>query len=483
MLYGQSKNENLFHYYLLKQISVKIVLFVKEGGLMKKKCITRNVLTFMLTGVLLAGCGGASVGNKTLSALSVMPLTAKELQEPAYGEPDDRIRSVAGGANDFAFQLSGLLAENAGNENFVCSPYSVWIPLTALVNATDAQSKDSLLSALNASGISEEDINNAASRMLYDLTKQQDKKFAEEYDEEYHDPLKIANAIFVGNDVTLKEGFAQDFMDFYRGSAMNVDFRSSKAVDAVNQWASENTDGLITHIIQEFDPDTVAAIANAIYFSDRWDWEFNLENTVEDIFYSPNGETKAFYMLREGDSQTYYEDDKVQAMPLRFKTGGGLYIILPKDGDAKGLLSSMNSEYFEEIQKDSINATGKLLLPRFSIESDAMELKDTLTALGVPLFDENAAPLTGGLIEESIPVWLSSAVHKAVIEVDEKGTTAAAVTVMMATGTSMPEPTEPFEMNCNKPFVFVLYGNTYDGGNQILFTGMVNQPQEDNSAF
>jgi len=81
------------------------------------------------------------------------------------------------------------------------------------------------------------------------------------------------------------------------------------------------------------------------------------------------------------------------------------------------------------------------------------------------------------LIEENIPVWLSSAVHKAVIEVDEKGTTAAAVTVMaVEAGAAMPEPTESFEMNCNKPFVFVLYGNTYDGGNQILFTGIVNQP-------
>ena len=67
--------------------------------------------------------------------------------------------------------------------------------------------------------------------------------------------------------------------------------------------------------------------------------------------------------------------------------------------------------------------------------------------------------------------------HKAVIEVDEKGTTAAAVTVMAMTGAAMPLPTEPFEMNCNKPFIFVLYAHTYDGGNQVLFTGIVNQPK------
>jgi serine protease inhibitor len=43
-------------------------------------------------------------------------------------------------------------------------------------------------------------------------------------------------------------------------------------------------------------------------------------------------------------------------------------------------------------------------------------------------------------------------------------------------GTSMPPEGIPFEMICNKPFVFILYENTYDGGVQILFTGVVNQP-------
>ena len=53
---------------------------------------------------------------------------------------------------------------------------------------------------------------------------------------------------------------------------------------------------------------------------------------------------------------------------------------------------------------------------------------------------------------------------------------AGAVTVMPASGAGMPQPTEPFEMICDKPFVFILYESTYDGGNQVLFSGIVNQP-------
>jgi serpin B len=247
-------------------------------------------------------------------------------------------------------------------------------------------------------------------------------------------------------------------------------------VDAINKWASDNTEGLINKVVTEFDPDTIAAIANAIYFSDRWSWEFDLKKTAEDVFHAPAGNTKAFYMLREGNELRYYEDDQVQAMPLGFISGGGMYIILPKNGDAAGLLSSMTNEYFEQIQYNSPPSTGKLLLPRFSIEGDTMDLKDALIALGVPLFDTSGGGTITGLIKEDMDLYVSSAVQKALIRVDEKGTTAAAVTVLGMTATSAgpSEPTKPFEMICDKPFVFVLYDHTNDGGDQVLFTGMVN---------
>ena len=434
------------------------------------------VLLCLLLGILpMAGCAPvAAVGGagEERAAASVAAVNAGNTHDaPDYNVPDSAAATAAAGANDFAFRLSAALVKDAGNSNFVISPYSVWIPLAALVNATDGRNKPALLKALNASGISEREINNAAWRMLYDLTRQRDKG-----SEWHRNPLQIANAVFVDNSETPNKNFAQIFADYYHGAVMNVDFMSPSAVTAVNKWANDNTDGLITEIVEEFDRDTVAAIANAIYFSDSWEVEFKAGQTKEGVFHAPGGDAKAFYMLREGDGLDYYEDDKVQAMPLRFGTGGGMYIILPKNGDAARLLSSMTSEYFDKIQKEQAPSTGKLLLPRFSLESDVIQLKDALMALGVPLFDAAAAPLTGGLIEGDAPVYLSSAVHKAVIEVDEKGATAAAVTVMVAERAMLPLPTKPFQMICDKPFVFILYDNTNDGGRQVLFTGVVNRP-------
>jgi serpin B len=409
----------------------------------------------------------SGIDDTSYKAIKVAPVSPKELQGLEYGSSNP----VSGGANDFAFRLSAALAEQAGTENLVCSPLSVWIPLAALVKATDVQYKAGLLTALGVPGLGETDIHNGVSGMLYDLTRQGQREYYEEFYGKgtYPDPLQIANAIFIDYDVTIKQDFAQAFMDYFRGASIQVDFASPAAVKEVNSWVEKHTNGMIPEIIQEFDPGTAATIANAIYFFDRWNGEFDPDETNEDVFHAPEGETRASYMLREGDELIYYEDETLQALPLSFQTGGDLYILLPKDGDAAGLLASLTDDYFSAIQAGLVLAKGKLLLPRFSIEGDVMSFKGILKTLGVPLF--NADSLTG-LIEE-MPLQVSDALHKAVIKVDEKGTTAAAVTLLLVdVGSAGPqEPKKVFEMNCNKPFVFVLYDQR-----QVVFTGMVNKP-------
>jgi serpin B len=440
---------------------------IREADLKNKNGMT--VIRSVFFCLLLAAC--VSNAGETVDSHNIVKVGPKELLAPEYGRVDPAARAVARGANDFAFRLSAELVKNTGGANFVCSPYSVWMPLAALINATDDQYKAALLTALGAGGIAEADINRTASRMLYNLTKMQNKD-----SEGYSNPLKIANAIFVENKVTLRRDFVQTFMDYYRGSSLNVDFSSRDAVDAVNRWASENTEGLINEVVQKFDQDTVAALVNAIYFSDKWSIEFDREKTREGVFHAPAGNSTASFMIREG-GQSYYEDESVQAVRPGYKEGGGMYIILPKAGGAAEFLASMTTGYFDRIRANLADANVKLLLPRFTIESDIMDLKKALVTLGVPLFDEVAAPLTGGLIEEDIPLCVTDAVQKALVKVDEEGATAAAVTVIVVGVRSVRPGPRLIEMICDRPFVFILCEDTYDsGGDQILFTGVVNRP-------
>lgn len=446
------------------KIKDKFFCLQEEDVIMKK-----GVAILLCAGMLLcmgAGCAqppAAPAAESSTEALYAPSLKEeKPLIQPAYGENAD----TELGANAFSFRLASALLEQ--DENMIVSPLSVWMALSALSNATDKSALPALLGSLGLPETDVRSLNEFASRMLYELTNAEGADKHNPYD-----PLSIANAVFVSDQYELNKEFAQTFLDYYRGAAMEVDFTSPGAVDAVNDWASEHTNGLIEEIIQRFEPGTLAAIANAIYFSDRWDWEFNADDTEERAFHGARSEAAAPFMLREGDGLPYYEDGDMQVMPLRFKLGGALYILLPKDGDAGALLSGMTAERFANMQESVANHTGKLLLPRFALNSD-YDLLHALRQLGVPLLDA-AAPALSGVIKGE-DVFISQAVHKALIKVDEKGTTAAAVTVMaMAAGAMMPEPTAPFEMICDRPFAFLLTKPVYGAGEQVLFCGVVNQ--------
>lgn len=64
-------------------------------------------------------------------------------------------------------------------------------------------------------------------------------------------------------------------------------------------------------------------------------------------------------------------------------------------------------------------------------------------------------------------IWLQ-VLHKAVIEVDERGTTAAAATESGIIGYSLPS-----SFIVNRPFLFFIY---HEATNSLLFMGRVTDP-------
>jgi serpin B len=220
--------------------------------------------------------GGSQSDTKLGSTGGVTILSGGDIKDAIFVKPEggsETAAAAANGANDFAFRLSAALINGNDGEkaddSFVCSPYSVWLPLAALLNAASEEAKPALLSALGAANLTAEDINTAANRMLYYLSGADNNEMVDKYSDDYPSltkvqPLQIANAVFVDKDQKLNQNFADIFARDYLGTGMSVDFSDPSSADAVNNWASEQTNGLITDIIQEFDPATVAAIANAI---------------------------------------------------------------------------------------------------------------------------------------------------------------------------------------------------------------------------
>lgn len=415
-----------------------------------------------------------SAMGRLLSAIHLRPRRPRPAKRRADGggtlidpkaKADASAAAVAAAVNDFSFRFAGRLHADAPDSNLVTSPVSAWLPLAALANAASACVVDDLLEALGVAGATREQVDTAAARMLHGLTADATA-------------LSIADAAFVDHRRTLAMPFVRTFRDRYFGEAFEVDFSAPDAAGAVNAWAAESTDGRITDLVERIDADVVAAIANAVFFTDPWKSQFDTHLTEAGTFHAPSGDVEVPLMTRHVSDVPYHETEHLQMVSLPFENGAELHVILHRSGGTLDLLAHFDGERFRQLLADRTPRRGRVVLPRFTLTPDTADLKAPLTDLGVPLFVDKDDVLPG-LLDDDEPTWLSEATQRAMLEIDENGATAAAVTVMMvARGGPPPEPPEdtPFEMVCDRPFVAILTHPTVDCAHQILFVAVVNEP-------
>lgn len=409
---------------------------------MQKKVIAWVLILSMgLLGVL--GCGKEG-----------KPLINPETQE------SESAKKTAAELNEFSLEMGSRLYQEYEGENFVCSPISLWLPLAALLNASDETAQEELLKSLGLEGMTVEEVNEAASRMLYSLIG-----------EEGGSALQIANIIYVDEKYNVNPDFEEVFLDYYRGRCMALNFSDPKAVDVINEFISEKTGGEIKKMLTGLDANMAACIINTVYFKDEWTKKFEQDDTKEEVFYTENGETQAEYMRHFSERLNYFESDRLQAVWLEFKKGEKLLILLPKNETAGELYSTIDRKEIQEIAEESNVEEVTLWLPKFSIETGIMDLTGLLQDMNVPLIDAQRSDITG-LVDGDL--YISKAEQKVVFKIDEEEVTAAAATGMEMNYMGL--PSEPAVIKCNKPFLFFLISETYDGGEQILFSGVVNKP-------
>ena len=349
-------------------------------------------------------------------------------------------------ANAFAFDLANLLAEQNKDENLVFSPYSVWLPLAALANTGNF-----------FVGSNVADINTAAHRALYGLTQS--------------NTLYIANAIFVDERFELQRSFIEAFANYFGAIAYNADFLNnpSETVRKINQWAYDNTNGRIPTILNEISPDTISVILNAIYFNDDWSVPFDPTQNTERTFYGTQGDQNVVFMNTHRN-MPFFENEHIQVVRLYYENGAGIYIILPLQQSATQFLSNFTQHQFNEISSNLSSKQGTLMLPRFNVESE-LPLMGILKTMGLDRYVPNL------VYDSPNPTEIGDVLQKALIEVDEEGTVAVAVTAFPIRAVWHIE-IETFEMIVDRPFVFVLYGEHADNDRQILFMGMVNEVEQ-----
>jgi serpin B len=141
-------------------------------------------------------------------------------------------------------------------------------------------------------------------------------------------------------------------------------------------------------------------------------------------------------------------------------------VIVPDDLAA--FEQALTADQLASITGGLAEAQVALTFPKFSIETKA-ELAEILAALGMPSAFDERADFSGITTAEQLVI--SNVIHQANIDVDEKGTEAAAATAVVMRATAA--PAEPVTLSVDRPFLFALR-DVPTGA--ILFLGRVADP-------
>ncbi|NXT84133.1 ILEUA inhibitor, partial [Zapornia atra] len=294
--------------------------------------------------------------------------------------------------------------------------------------------------------------------------------------------LSIANRLF--GEVTFQ--FLQQYLDstrvLYHAELEAVDFinATEESRGKMNSWVEKQTGGKVKDLFPpgSIDHTTVLALVNAIHFKGQWAIKFEEKNTREMPFMLNKREhRKILMMCRKGKYKlAWRQEEKVTVLELPYAGEElSMFILLPETvcDESTGLEqleSAVTSEKLAEWTNMENVSPQKIVvyLPRFRME-ETCELIPVLQALGMrDAFIPEQADFSG--LSREPGLFLSKAIHKSYVEVNEEGTEAAA-----ATGVT-PRPLcfhIPYEFRADHPFLFLIKHNP---SKNILFFGRCCSP-------
>ena len=382
-------------------------------------------------------------------------------QTPSGPSSDLQDRQKLVSANTgFAFDLMGQVTQAQPDANVFISPFSVSSALQIVGNGAAGQTETEMQQVLHTTGLPSAIANPAFKELNQQLALRKDVT------------LNLANGIWFKQGFHLKPAFVADNKKFFQAELAGVDFDDPKSAKTINKWADKQTQGKIKDIVQyPFDSLTRVILANAIYFKGKWVGPFDKNQTEPRDFHLSSGKVKPTSMMEQNGGFRYQETPDFQAVQLPYEGGLQMQVFLPaKNSSPQKLLESFKAQgnWQGNIQRAFTIQKGTLMLPKFKMEY-AVRLNDSLIALGMKRAFGGDADFSAMADEQ---LFISEVKQKSYVDVDEKGTEAAAVTTVGMLVLSA-QPPNRFEMIVDHPFLFVI-SDTASGS--ILFIGIVNDP-------
>lgn len=398
----------------------------------------RRFVPALLTLSLLGGCAGGLVQTSG----EVKPLPAPQGSLPPVEVLECTSEGALDGYQSFALEL--LRENRTQGENTLVSPLSVTLALGMTANGA---AEGTLAEFETLFGLSRDDLNSLCARFMADYAALGGSTEA-----------TLVNSLWADPDITLANGFVLRCQDTYGAQLFQRDLQDPSTVEAVNQWVSDATRGLIPEVVEQFSDDAVLTLINAIYLKNQFlrpfkaptsDWE--LDFTAQDGSVThPKG------MGNGTRNEEYISGQNGQGVLLPYDDGRlGLLLMLPDEGiSLTDYLAGWGNSTIPNLLAARESTLVSLVCPKFKTDWSA-SLGDSLRAMGLEgAFDPDQADFSA-MGAASGPIYIGDVIHKTAFELNEKGTEAAAVTaVIMECGSAMVETPQPIILRLDRPFVY-----------------------------
>ena len=348
---------------------------------------------------------------------------------------------VRNASNDFGMKVfAGLLSKAKGRE-VSFSPLSLSLALAMTAEGAENDTWKQFADVIGWGTAGKEEVGAYYRKMIDGLVKT--------------DPLvsfTSCNSVWAAKTLTMYDTYTSLLKQYFSAENYSVDFSSYATLDQINKWCSDKTEGKIPKMLDDLDPATRLMLINALLFKAPWGLTWDIKTGRD--FNGAAGKTKKDYLhtihlLGYGE----FEDFEYVSIPY----GNGSYeidVVLPKAGKTvQAILPKVNYEAFQYAYPGT---EVDLYLPKWSTEYfSERDIPDVLTALGLTLpFDFNNADFSGISKE---PLYIGSILQKVRIDVTEKGTEFAAVTVVgMLTSGIGPVTPKKVTLDLNRPFAYVI---------------------------
>lgn len=402
--------------------------------------------------------------------------TAKPEEEAPPPPPatllEDYVHDMVQGSNTFAYALYGQLKNRPGN--LIFSPYCISTALAMPYAGAKSGTQNQMQLTLHYL---------SQGNNLYTAIEAFNRQLAKPWMQGPNEVrLMMANSLWVQRNLHLETDFLNVIKTYFGASLRQVDFAHNPDAARlnINDWVREGTHGRISNLIERSDisRDTRILLAGTIFMRAVWQYPFDTALTAPGPFFIDPKTTISVPMMTETKNLGVYQHEQFTMLELPYSVnpvGGSpqlnMLILLPTNHSGLSSVESLIGSgdllnWMKAMQVEQVIVT----LPRFKFTS-SFDMKETLSKMGMGLAFSNLADFTG--IFAGGGLALDKVLHKAYIDVDEKGTEAIAATAVSINLTSMQQEQPPVVFKADHPFIFVIVERATGA---ILFMGRFSVP-------